>query len=127
MLEAKTVTFTVTRHIRPNKRCSTCSVIVQAPAAWPGFEGKLQGDAYAGFEPLFIPRAPGMAARVLEIACFAHVRRKWFDLYEAHDSPLARDHRAFDQSHCGAAAVESDRSTETARASHSGLGGLKLS
>jgi len=32
VLEIKTVTFTVTRHIRPKKRCSSCSVIVQAPA-----------------------------------------------------------------------------------------------
>ena len=32
MLEVKTVTFTVTRHIRPKKRCSNCSCIVQAPA-----------------------------------------------------------------------------------------------
>lgn len=32
MLEAKTLTFTVTRHIRPKKRCTKCSAIVQAPA-----------------------------------------------------------------------------------------------
>ena len=32
VLEVKTVTFTVTRHIRPKKRCSSCSIIVQAPA-----------------------------------------------------------------------------------------------
>ena len=32
MLEVKTITFTVTRHIRPKKRCSKCAVIVQAPA-----------------------------------------------------------------------------------------------
>ncbi|MGH7108031.1 MAG: IS66 family transposase zinc-finger binding domain-containing protein, partial [Acetobacteraceae bacterium] len=32
VLEAKTVTFTVTRHIRPKKRCTKCSAIVQAPA-----------------------------------------------------------------------------------------------
>lgn len=32
VLEVKTVTFTVTRHLRPKKRCSSCSVIVQAPA-----------------------------------------------------------------------------------------------
>ncbi len=56
-----------------------------------GFEGKLQVDAYAGFEPLFVPSKPGVVARVLEIACWAHVRRKWFDLYEAHVSPLARE------------------------------------
>jgi transposase len=222
VLEVKTVTFTVTRHIRPKKRCSTCSVIVQAPApsrpieksfagasllalilSWKyafhlplyrqcqifahagltlsrttlmqwvgassellgplvaalakhvlsapninaddtpikvlapgtgrtkrgrlwtyvrdgrpwgstdapavwyryssswhgkypqkhlaGFEGKLQVDAYAGFEPLFVASKPDVAARVVEIACFAHVRRKWFDLYEAHQSPLAKE------------------------------------
>jgi transposase len=32
VLEARTVTFTVTRHIRPKKRCCSCSRIVQAPA-----------------------------------------------------------------------------------------------
>ncbi len=32
MLDVKTVTFTVTRHIRPKKRCAKCSCIVQAPA-----------------------------------------------------------------------------------------------
>ena len=222
VLEVKTVTFTVTRHIRPKKRCSTCAVIVQAPApsrpieksfagasllalilSWKyafhlplyrqcqifahagltisrttlmqwvgassellgplvaalakhvlaapninaddtpikvlapgtgktkkgrlwtyvrdgrgwgstdppavwyryspswhgkypqehlrGFKGKLQVDAYAGFEPLFVASKPGMVARVLEIACFAHVRRKFFDLYEALQSPIARE------------------------------------
>ena len=55
------------------------------------FKGKLQVDAYAGFEPLFVATEPGVAASVLEIACFARVRRKWFDLYEAHASPLARE------------------------------------
>jgi transposase len=222
VLEAKTITFTVTRHVRPKKRCSSCSIIVQAPApsrpieksfagasllalvlswkyafhlplyrqcqifahagltlsrttlmqwvgassellgplvaalakhvlaapninaddtpirvlapgtgktkkgrlwtyvrdgtAWgstdppavwyryspswqgkypqrhlAGFAGKLQVDAYAGFEPLFVASKPNGVARVTEIACFAHVRRKWFDLYEAHQSPLAKE------------------------------------
>ena len=36
-----------------------------------GFEGKLQVDVYAGFEPLFVPSKPGVIARVLEIACWA--------------------------------------------------------
>ena len=222
VLEVKTVTFTVTRHIRPKKRCSSCSIIVQAPApsrpieksfagasvlalvlSWKyafhlplyrqcqifahagltisrttlmqwvgassellgplvavlakhvlsapninaddtpikvlapgtgktkkgrlwtyvrdgtgwgstdppavwyryspswhgkypqkhlaGFAGKLQVDAYAGFEPLFVSSKPDVAARVVEIACFAHVRRKWFDLYKAHRSALAKE------------------------------------
>jgi len=32
VLEVKTVTFTVTRHVRPKKRCCCCARIVQAPA-----------------------------------------------------------------------------------------------
>jgi len=56
-----------------------------------GFNGKLQVDAYAGFEPLFVATKPDVAASVVEIACFAHVRRKWFDLYKAHQSPLAKE------------------------------------
>ena len=48
-------------------------------------------DAYAGFEPLFVASKLNMAARVVEIACFAHVRRKFFDLYEALKSPIAKE------------------------------------
>ena len=222
MLEVQTITFTVTRHIRPKKRCSKCSVIVQAPApprpieksfagasllalvlswkyafhlplyrqcqifahagltlsrttlmqwvgassellgplvaalakhvlaagninaddtpirvlapgsgktktghlwtyvrdgrgwgstdppavwyryspSWHGrypqrhlsdFSGKLQVDAYAGFEPLFVASSPSTPARIVEIACFAHLRRKFFDLYAALNSPIAQE------------------------------------
>ena len=56
-----------------------------------GFTGSLQVDAYAGFEPLFVASKPGGVARVTEIACFAHVRRKWFDLHDAYQSPLAEE------------------------------------
>ena len=55
------------------------------------FEGTLQVDAYAGFEPLFLPSKPGVAARIAQIACMAHARRKFFDLYVALDSPLAKE------------------------------------
>jgi transposase len=48
-------------------------------------------DAYAGFEPLFVPAAPGLPARVEEVSCMAHARRKYFDLYKALKSPLARE------------------------------------
>jgi transposase len=47
------------------------------------FKGTLQADAYAGFNPLY---ANG---RVQEAACWAHVRRKFFDIQQAHASPLA--------------------------------------
>lgn len=222
MLEVKTITFTVTRHIRPKKRCSKCAVIVQAPApsrpieksfagasllalvlswkyafhlplyrqcqifahagltlsrttlmqwvgassellgplaaalakhvlaapninaddtpirvlapgsgktkrghlwtyvrdgrgwgstdppavwyryspSWHGkypqrhlsdFTGKLQVDGYAGFDALFVSSSPTRPARVLEIACLAHLRRKFFDLYAALNSPVAQE------------------------------------
>jgi transposase len=55
------------------------------------FEGKLQVDAYAGFEPLFLSTKPGVAARVEEISCMAHARRHFFEVHVALDSPLAKE------------------------------------
>lgn len=37
-----------------------------------------------------MPQSPGKAARVLEIACFAHLRRKFFDLYTVLNCPVAQ-------------------------------------
>ena len=54
------------------------------------FCGKRQVDGYAGFDPLFVAQSPTQAARVLEIACIAHLRRKFFDLYKALNSPVAQ-------------------------------------
>jgi transposase len=47
------------------------------------FRGTLQADAYAGFNQLY---ANG---RIQEAACWAHVRRKFYDLQQAHASPVA--------------------------------------
>jgi transposase len=44
----------------------------------------LQADAYAGFEQLYKE-----GGRIQEAACWAHVRRKFYDLLEAHRSPIA--------------------------------------
>lgn len=49
------------------------------------FRGVLQADAYAGFAPLY---ADGS---VREAGCWAHVRRKFFDLHKAQKSPLAAE------------------------------------
>jgi transposase len=51
------------------------------------FEGVLQSDGYAGFEAL-AERAP---SPLRDAACWAHVRRKFFDIREATDSPVARE------------------------------------
>ena len=49
------------------------------------FRGILQADAYAGFNQLYedgsIQQAP----------CLAHMRRKFYDLMEAHHSPIATE------------------------------------
>jgi len=49
------------------------------------FHGSLQADAYAGFNQLYED------GRIQEVACWAHVRRKFYDLEQAHASPLARE------------------------------------
>jgi transposase len=49
------------------------------------FSGTLQADAYAGFHHLYEGR------RIQEAACWAHVRRKFYDLQVAHASPLAAE------------------------------------
>ena len=54
------------------------------------FTGILQADGYAGFNALFEPgRAIAGAGLIVEAACWAHVRRKFHDLWQAQKSPLA--------------------------------------
>ena len=49
------------------------------------FSGILHADGYAGFNELFAGN------RVAEAACWAHVRRKFFDVHAATGSPIARE------------------------------------
>jgi len=49
------------------------------------FAGILQADGYAGFDRLY------QRGDVIEAACWAHVRRKFYDLQLAHDSPIAAE------------------------------------
>jgi transposase len=49
------------------------------------FRGALQADAYAGFNKLYED------GRIQEIGCWAHVRRKFYDLAQAHRSPIAQE------------------------------------
>ena len=50
-----------------------------------GFSGTLQADGYAGFNRLY------EGGQIQEAACWAHVRRKFFDLEQAHASPVASE------------------------------------
>ena len=49
------------------------------------YTGILQADGYAGFNQLY------ETGRIVEAACWAHVRRKFHDLYQAHRSPIAKE------------------------------------
>ncbi len=52
-----------------------------------GYAGILQADAYAGYNALYEPdRQPGP---IIEAACWAHSRRKLFELAELQRAPLA--------------------------------------
>jgi hypothetical protein len=50
-----------------------------------GFSGTLQADGYAGFNRLY------EGGQIQEAACWAHVRRKFFDLDQTHASPIATE------------------------------------
>jgi transposase len=49
------------------------------------FIGTLQADGYAGFDQIY------EAGRIQEAACWAHVRRKFYDLHVVHRSPVAAE------------------------------------
>jgi hypothetical protein len=53
------------------------------------FRGILQADGYAGFDRLYNEADPNHPIK--EAACWAHVRRKFFDIHVATDSPLANE------------------------------------
>ncbi|KQV36862.1 IS66 family transposase [Massilia sp. Root335] len=50
-----------------------------------GFKGVLQADAYAGFNAVY------ETGHVLEAACWAHARRKFYDLHVARPTPLTTE------------------------------------
>src|SRR5579885_885233 len=54
------------------------------------FSGFLQADGYAGFAALFDQARPGRGP-ITEVACWAHCRRKFFDVWEATKSPVAKE------------------------------------
>jgi transposase len=53
------------------------------------FVGILQADGYAGFDRLYNDQDPHHPIK--EAACWAHVRRKFYDIHVATDSPIASE------------------------------------
>ncbi len=49
------------------------------------YKGALQADAYAGFQQLY------EAGTIVEVACWAHTRRKFHEIHVAHASPISTE------------------------------------
>ena len=49
------------------------------------FQGALQADAYAGFHHLY------EGGTIYEVACWAHARRKFYEIHVAHPSPTTTE------------------------------------
>jgi len=91
----KTKTGRLWTYVRDDRAAGSTA----APAVWfayspdrkdpqrhlSAFTGILQADGYAGFNQLY------ENGRIQEAACWAHVRRKFYDLMEAHKSPIAAE------------------------------------
>lgn len=54
------------------------------------FRGHLHADGYSGFAELY-RSADGTPAGVTEVACWAHVRRGFFDVHKSTGSAIARE------------------------------------
>ena len=50
-----------------------------------GFRGWMHADGYAGFEDLY------RSGAIREVACMAHVRRKFVDVHRSQGSPIAEE------------------------------------
>jgi hypothetical protein len=55
------------------------------------YQGNLHADAFSGYDGLYLPDPRTAQARVIEVACNAHARRKF---YEARGSDALRSHQA---------------------------------
>jgi transposase len=54
-----------------------------------GYAGLMQADAYAGFGRLYEAKRKG--GPIIEAACWAHGRRKFFDLARLSTAPIAAE------------------------------------
>lgn len=54
------------------------------------YEGFLHTDAYSGYESLYRSR-DGKVPAITQVACMAHARRYFFDVYDTTKSPIAEE------------------------------------
>jgi hypothetical protein len=63
----------------------------QAKALLNGCSGYLHADAYAGFKHLYEPDPKTGKPGLMEVACWAHARRKIYEVHAATSSPAAQE------------------------------------
>ena len=63
----------------------------QAAALLAGCQGFLHADAYAGFNDLYRPDPITGDVRLIEVACWAHARRKLYEVHAATKSLAAQE------------------------------------
>ena len=79
------------RHRRPSSIAIRPIVGGEHPRAHlVGFKGFLHADGYSGFGPLYQTKN-AEPATVTEVACWAHVRRKFFDIHAESKAPIAAE------------------------------------
>jgi transposase len=54
------------------------------------FSGHLHADGFSGFAQLY-ERAGAKPGPIIEIGCWSHVRRGFFDVFESNGSPIAKE------------------------------------
>jgi transposase len=62
---------------------------VHAEALLASSRGFLHADGYAGFDKLYAPTTPAGDPALIEVACWSHARRKFYDVHQATASPIA--------------------------------------
>ena len=55
-----------------------------------GFNGVMHADAFTGYDALY-RSTPGQPSRIQHAACWAHARRKLFEVHESTKSPIAEE------------------------------------
>jgi len=62
---------------------------IHAQALLGPCRGFLHADGYAGFDSLYRSTASDGVPPLIEVACWSHVRRKFYDIHHASASPIA--------------------------------------
>ena len=77
---------------RDIRRCFTAKALTASEERprghLEGFGGYLHADAFAGYAALCRPKG-NKPPRITHVACIAHARRKFFEVFETTKSPIA--------------------------------------